>query len=148
MRVEPLDSPAASELLNDLDLDLDERYGNSERVIADVEEFEPPTGAFLVVYVEGEPVACGGFRRLDADTAELKRMYVRPAGRGRGLARRLLAELEQRAATAGYRTMWLETGVPQHEALGLYSSAGYEPIDPFGQFAGAPDQRCFGKALS
>jgi GNAT superfamily N-acetyltransferase len=148
LRPEPLSSPAAAALLSELDDDLDERYGDGEAVEAHPEQFEPPDGVFLVAYVAGEPLACAGYRRLDEHTAELKRMFVRPAGRGRGLARHLLRALEEHAADAGYEAMWLETGVPQHEAIGLYSSAGYERIAPFGQFAWAPDQRCFGKSLT
>lgn len=147
LRFEPMDGPAATTLLTELDGDLDERYGGGEGVHADPTEFAPPGGLFAVVYVEGQPQACAGFRRLDADTAELKRMYVRPTGRRRGLARLLLGALEAEAAKAGYRSMWLETGVPQPEARTLYESAGYARVPAFGQFAGEPLQRCYGKAL-
>ena len=135
-------------LLAALDDDLDQRYGGGTPVAAETEEFEPPHGLFLIAYVDGEPLACAGYRRYDQTIAELKRMYVRPEGRRTGLAKILLAELERRAAEAGYEQMWLETGVPQHEAMNLYSTAGYERIEPFGQFAGAPDQRCYGKSLA
>ncbi len=146
-RPEPLTSPAAVQLLSELDADLDDRYGDGEQVDAEPSQFEPPDGVFFVVYVDGEPQACAGYRRHDATTAELKRMFVRPTGRRRGLARRLLAELETHAAAAGYEQMWLETGLPQHEAMSLYSGSGYEGIEPFGQFAGFPQQRCYGKKL-
>lgn len=145
---QPLDAPAAAALLGELDTDLAERYGDSdEPVHAEADQFLPPDGLFLVASVDGEPLACGGYRRYDEHTAELKRMFVRPAGRRRGLARRLIAELEQAAKDAGYTQMWLETGLPQHEAMQLYAGAGYEPIAKFGQYAWAPDQRCYGKSL-
>lgn len=134
-------------MMEELDADLAARYGSGESVAAHPTEFVPPAGQFLVLYVDREALACGGYRRLDDATAELKRMYVRPAGRRRGLARAILAALEADAIAAGYRQMWLETGVPQFEALALYPSAGYTPIAPFGQFAGAADQRCYGKTL-
>ena len=145
---QPMDTPAAAALLAELDADLAERYGDSDDPVhAEAAQFLPPEGLFLVVSVDGEPLACGGYRRYDESTAELKRMYVRPAGRRRGLARRLIAELEAAATRAGYTQMWLETGVPQHEAMQLYTAAGYEPIAKFGQYAWAPDQRCYGKSL-
>lgn len=147
LRFEPLDGPAGSILLDELDADLAERYGNDDAVTATAAEFLPPEGAFAVLYVGGEPHACGGFRRIDGDTAELKRMYVRPGGRGRGLARRVLAALETAAAQAGYRDLWLETGLSQPEAIQLYVSSGYTPVPTFGQFAGFPSQRTYGKAL-
>ena len=147
IRREAFDSPTAAQLLTELDADLAERYGDGDQVQAEASEFEPPAGQFLVLYIDGVAVACGGYRRLDAQTAELKRMYVRPAGRRQGLARQVLAELESDAARAGYRQMWLETGLPQLEAVSLYPSAGYTPITSFGQYSWAPDQRCYGKSL-
>ena len=144
---EPLDAPAAAALLAELDADLAVRYGDDDAVHAEAGQFLPPEGLFLVLTVDGAPLACGGYRRWDAQTAELKRMYVRPAGRRRGLARRLLAELEAAARDAGYTQMWLETGLPQHEAMQLYTDQGYAPIAKFGQFAWAPEQRCYGKSL-
>lgn len=144
---EPLDTPAAAALLAELDEDLAQRYGDDDTVHTEAAQFLPPDGLFLVLTVDGEPLACGGYRRWDADTAELKRMYVRPAGRRRGLARRLITELEDAARASGYTQMWLETGLPQHEAMQLYAGAGYSPIEKFGQFAWAPEQRCYGKAL-
>lgn len=147
LRRERLNSEAGIELLAALDGDLDERYGGGTPVAAEAAEFDPPDGEFLIAYVDGAALACAGYRRWNETTAELKRMYVRPAGRRRGLARRLLAQLEADAAAAGYAQMWLETGMPQHEAMTLYADSGYERIEPFGQFAWAPDQRCYGKVL-
>ena len=147
LRFEPLDGPAGRALLAELDADLAERYGDDEPVAATPSQFLPPGGAFAVVYIDGEPQACGGYRRIDDTTAELKRMYVRPRARGHGLARRLLAALEVAAAHAGYRHLWLETGLSQPEAIALYESAGYTPVASFGQFARAPSQRCYGTAL-
>ena len=145
---EPLDAPAAAALLQELDADLAQRYGSDDQVHAQADEFVPPDGLFLVLTVDGEPLACGGYRRWNEHTAELKRMYVRGAGRRRGLARHLLTELEDAARAAGYTQMWLETGLPQHEAMQLYAGAGYAPIAKFGQFAWAPEQRCYGKELT
>ena len=143
-----LDSLIGIELLAELDEDLLCRYGDDdEPVHAPVAAFVPPHGLFLVALSEGVPVGCGGFRPHEDGVAELKRMYVRPQARGRGLARHLLSALEDAAARAGYRELWLETGLSQPEAIALYESSGYQPIPTFGQYAGAPDQRCYAKVL-
>ena len=109
--------------------------------------FEPPGGVFLVVRDEGRPVGCGGVTRFDETRAELKRMYVVPEARGRGLGRLLLESLEDEARQLGYTGIVLETGKDQQESLGLYTSAGYEPIPCYGAYAGQPISRCFEKRL-
>src|SRR5436309_3849050 len=90
--------------------------------------FVEPDGVFLVVRDGERALACGGICRFDETRAELKRMYVVPEARGRGLGRRVLVELEERARELGYAGVVLETGDRQPEALGLYVSAGYEGI--------------------
>jgi GNAT superfamily N-acetyltransferase len=87
----------------------------------------PPHGRLLVI----DGVACGGLRRLDHDTAEVKRMYVAKEHRRQGHARRLLAELEQVARELGYRRVRLDTGPLQPEAAALYASAGYHSIEAY-----------------
>jgi len=109
--------------------------------------FQPPDGTFLVAFEDGAPIACGGVGRLDETTGELRRMYVLPAHRGRGLGRAILEELENAARTLGYTRMRLETGNEAPEALGLYTSSGYEPIPCWGPFASDPKSRCFEKGL-
>src|SRR2546426_10534778 len=84
-------------------------------------------GTFLVVYRRGTPVGCGALRLLDAETAELKRMYVSPIVRGSGLGRRLVAALEAEARALGVRRLVLETGVRQAAALALYRATGSHP---------------------
>ena len=88
---------------------------------------------------DGEALGCGALRALGADAAEVKRMYVAPAARGRGIAEALLAELEDAARRRGWTTLRLETGPRQPEAIGLYSGAGYRPIAAFGAYVDAPD---------
>ena len=85
---------------------------------------------------------------LEASTAELKRVYVTPGFRRRGLARRLLDELEQRAVDNDFRLLRLETGKRQPEAVGLYASCGYTQIPPYGRHAGDPMSVCFEKLLT
>lgn len=94
-------------------------------------EYERPRGAFLVLRADGRPVACGGVRDLGDGVGELKRMYVVPDARGRGLGARLLSALEDEARSLGYRRMRLDTAAPLEEAIGLYRGAGYRDIPDY-----------------
>jgi GNAT superfamily N-acetyltransferase len=109
--------------------------------------FEPPDGAFLAARIDGVAVGCGGVCRFDDTRAELKRMYVEPGSRGLGLGRRLLEALEAEARRLGYAAVVLETGDRQPEALGLYTSAGYERIPCYEPYASRELSRCYEKAL-
>ncbi|MGC5021966.1 GNAT family N-acetyltransferase [Micromonospora sp. DT47] len=102
---------------------------------------------YLAVVLGGRAVACGGIQALDADTGELKRMYVRPAYRGRGIARQLLPALEELALQRGHSVLCLETGTYLPAAIGLYTSCGYEPIPVYGEYVGNPYSVCFAKRL-
>jgi len=112
------------------------------------EEVADGRGAFLVVYRAGAPVGCGAVRVLDAETAELKRMYVSPTVRGMGLGRRLVAALEAEARAVGVRRLVLETGVRQTAALALYRATGFHPIPLYGEYCLSPETSvCLGKDL-
>ena len=124
-----------------------ERYGGVDEAPVHPTQFAPPDGVFLVGFAGAEPVASGGFRRHDDEAAEIKRMYVVEDRRGVGYARRLLAELEMRAAAVGYRRIVLETGLRQPEAIALYESSGYTSIPDFGFYAGRDLSRSLGKEL-
>ncbi len=89
--------------------------------------FSPPDGGLLLLVEGGQAVAGGAFQRHDAETAELKRIWTHRAYRGRGLARRVVGELEAEAAHRGYRRIHLTTGPNQPEARGLYLATGYTP---------------------
>jgi len=104
--------------------------------------------AFLVGSLAGRPVACGAYRPMSPDVAEIKRMYVEPDYRGRGLGRRILQELETRARRDGYSWARLETGTLQPEAIRLYERAGYYRIDCYGIYVENPGSVCFEKALA
>lgn len=106
-----------------------------------------PRSIFVVGRLGGQPVACGALRPVEPDVAEVKRMYVEPGFRGRGLSRRILAELEEYARRFGYRRVWLETGIRQPEAIRLYESAGYGRIANYGIYAGNLNSICFEKQL-
>jgi GNAT superfamily N-acetyltransferase len=94
-------------------------------------ELSPPHGAFLVGSSAGRPVCCGGVKRLDHRTCEIKKMYVIPQQRGRGVARALLHALEAKARELGYTVARLDTGPKQLNARGLYESEGYAEIEDF-----------------
>ena len=97
-------------------------------------------GVVLVARDEdGTPVGCGALRDLGGGVAEVKRMYVVPAARGRGVSKAVLAGLEDAAREQGWTTLRLETGPLQPEAIGLYEGAGYRPIAAFGAYVGDPD---------
>jgi GNAT superfamily N-acetyltransferase len=130
-----------------------ERYGGPDEDPTSAEMFESPEGAFFLGYDGGVPVAMGSWRREHVSrlgatrSAEVKRMYVVPEARGLGYARRMLAHLEETAAAAGYEALLLSTGSRQPEAITLYESAGYLPVEGFGHYAGGELNRCFGKRL-
>jgi GNAT superfamily N-acetyltransferase len=113
----------------------------------ETEHFTAPLGAFLVARIEDRPAGCGGLRRLEAAVAEVKRMYVDPWARRRGVGREILVGLEAEARRLGYRTVRLETGTLQPEAIGLYESAGYQRIPRYGEFVDNVHSVCFEKAL-
>jgi len=109
-------------------------------------ELGPPGGEFIVGYVAGEPVCCGGLKRLCDGTCEIKKMFVAPSARGQGVARALLHELEDRARALGYTVARLDTGPRQPVARGLYEAEGYVEV---ANFNGNPVATFFGeKALA
>jgi GNAT superfamily N-acetyltransferase len=132
LRDEPPDAPAARDLFEPymalLAERLGQRFDEREDIFGRPDEFAGPGCAWLVVYEGGEPVACGGLRRVDAETGEVKRMFVRARARRRGHGRRLLAELERRARAAGFRRVGLITTEVLTEARALYAGAGYRVV--------------------
>jgi GNAT superfamily N-acetyltransferase len=146
--------PDARTLIEQVQADYTIRYGGPDETPLDPSMFDPPDGAFFVGYLVGVPVAMGGWRlRPDvaalgrSRAAEVKRMYVAPAGRRNGFARAVLAHLEATARAAGADVMVLETGLLQPEAIALYTSSGYTAVEAFGHYAWSPTARYFGKPL-
>ena len=146
IRIERASAPAASALIAALDQDLGRRYPGEPTNGIDAPEFERGGGVFAIAYVDGTPAACGAFRPW-GDAAEVKRMFVEPEFRGRGLARKMLRFLEMEATRRGFTRAVLETGRGQPEAIGLYASSGWQPIAAYGQFVGSPLSLCFEKRL-
>ncbi|MFD4635139.1 GNAT family N-acetyltransferase [Streptomyces sp. NPDC058284] len=149
--------PDAIRLNDHVQLEYAERYGDEGDITPlDPTMFEPPRGLYLIAYDEhGTALATGGWRGMDENgegyqdgDAELKRMYVTPEARGLGLARRILAALEEDARAAGRVRMVLETGTKQPEAIALYTSSGYTPAPAkFGLYRFDDLSRCYAKAL-
>jgi GNAT superfamily N-acetyltransferase len=147
--VEPLASDDAQALIAALNAELTEQYPNPADRFFGLSEQEVAggKGAFVVARHGGRPVGCGAVRSLTAEIAELKRMYVAPEARGRGLGARLVAALEEEARRLGVRRLVLETGDRQLAAIALYTRAGFARIPAFGAYIGAPRSLCFGKTL-
>jgi ribosomal protein S18 acetylase RimI-like enzyme len=150
----PITHPDAAALVEEVQQEYVVRYGGRDETPLEPAYFDPPDGAFFVGYLDGRPVATGAWRRrrdvaVDGTTAtaEIKRMYVGPAARGRGLARAMLAHLESTARESGAEVMILETGLAQPEAIALYESAGYHPIPGFGHYRDSPLNRCLARRL-
>jgi GNAT superfamily N-acetyltransferase len=128
--------------------ELTARYGTPEpepTSITNPSAFIAPTGAFVAARLANEVVGCGGICRYDDTIAELKAMYVVPAQRGRGYGRLIVRELEARAAGLGYRVVRLETGEAQPEAIAVYTSLGYAPIEPYRECD--PRSICFERSI-
>lgn len=152
IRVTGFAHPDAQHLAAEVQQEYVRRYGDADLTEMNLDDFDPPAGLFLVAYLDGAPVACGGWRAKQAGPhglrdgdAELKRMFVVPGARGRGLARAVLARLEFTAAEAGRTRFILETGTEQPEAVALYTSEGYAPIRKFGIYREHPQSICLGK---
>ncbi|MEU4654062.1 GNAT family N-acetyltransferase [Streptomyces sp. NPDC023723] len=128
----PVSDPRVRPLLRELGDEYSRRYGkdaHAELARYPDEEFTAPHGGVLLLLLDrAEPVAGGAFRRYDADTAELKRIWTHSAHRRRGLARRVVTELEHEARARGYRRIYLTTGPRQPEARGLDLATGYTPL--------------------
>ncbi|MEV7450626.1 GNAT family N-acetyltransferase [Streptomyces nigra] len=156
IRPVPFDHPDAVKLNDQVQAEYSVRYGDGgDATPLAAADFAPPRGLYLIAYdALGVPVASGGWRSQDENgegnqdgDAELKRMYVVEDMRGRGIARRVLAALEEDARAAGRQRMVLETGAKQPEAVALYTSSGYEPCEKFGYYRFHELSLCYAKAL-
>jgi ribosomal protein S18 acetylase RimI-like enzyme len=141
------DDPVVRGLVDEVQQEYVRRYGGPDDAPVDPSEFALPRGLFLVGLLSDVAVATGAWRRLDEQTAEIKRMYVAASARRRGLARLMLAELERTAHEAGVRRIVLNTGTEQPEAVALYESSGYETAAGFGYYADAKLALFYAKQL-
>jgi len=147
LRAVPYDDPVAQELVGRVQQEYVQRYGGPDASPVTPGEFTPPHGLFLVAEVDGVPAGTAAWRTLGDGRAEMKRVYVEPAFRRRGLAQVLVEALEADAGRAGIRSLVLNSGPEQPEALALYAVLGYTPVDGFGVYACHPDAVFLGKDL-
>ena len=146
MELRPVAYADALGLADAMTAELATRYGGRGASPVDPSHFDPP-GVFLVASVDGVDAACGGLRVLREGVGEVKRMYADPAHRGRGLARSVLRALVDHARAGGLQEVWLETGLKQPEAIALYESEGFTPVEAYGHFRDEPLSRCYGLRL-
>lgn len=140
------DNPDFQFLTDELDTELCRIYNTRKE---DYEEYNRITGLPTVVlaFENGTPIACGCFKPFDGERIELKRMYVKPEFRGKGIASEMVKQLEAWASELGYQTAILETGIGQPDAIALYRKLGYADIPHFGAFPEESRSVCLGKAL-
>ena len=151
IRRSALASPDAARLIAALNAELKATFpepGATHFSLAG-EQVAAGDGAFVIAYLDGLAVGCGAVRRLDEATAELKRMYVDPSVRSRGIGRALVEALECEARLLGVTRVVLETGTRLAPAIKLYEAMGYARIPLFGEYLSSPDTSlCFGKSLA
>ena len=134
-------------LIGQLDAHLQSRYGEIQAQYVPFNDVKDDSPFVLALDAAGAPLACGGFRRYDASAAEIKRMFVAPAARRRGIARAVIAELEAWAREQGFTAAVLETGHRQAEAIALYERCGYAHTPLFPPYVGMPASVCLRKTL-
>jgi putative acetyltransferase len=138
--------PAFRELIPFLDAELSLRYGEEQKTY-DQFNILHQVDTVVVAFADGIPIGCGCFKQYNDKTAEIKRMYVSGAHRGKGVARKILQELEAWASELHYNTAVLETGAKQPEAIALYEKMGYHRIENFRPYKGMPLSICYGKNI-
>jgi ribosomal protein S18 acetylase RimI-like enzyme len=142
-RITPVDDPAAHALVSEYFAIRAEGFpahlGIYTPKFPSPSDFVPPHGAFLVVEDDGEDVGCGGVRELTPTRFEIKHLWIQPRVQGRGLGKRLLAELEELAASYGATELVLDTNASQVAAGALYRSTGYRNIEPYNDNPNATD---------
>jgi GNAT superfamily N-acetyltransferase len=141
------DTPDAVALIDELEAHLASYYPRESRHGYSVAKLIAEGVAFFLIRTDGVPAGCGGIQIFGDAYGELKRMYVRPQFRGRGLAKLMLNHLTEYARSRGVGVLRLETGIHQHEAIGLYERAGFRSIPPFGNYRVDPLSKCYEKRI-
>lgn len=142
-----IDSDEARSLIHELDAELCECYHKESVHGVEAKSFIEAGGKFFIAKLDSKYVGCVAMRPFDESSAEIKRMYVRKAYRGRGISRLLLDHIESCTQGLGYSRILVETGDRQPEAQALFRSNGYHQIDPFGEYLDDPHSVCFKKEL-
>ncbi|NGM81699.1 GNAT family N-acetyltransferase [Paenibacillus sp. 7124] len=141
------DNSDLAQLISQLDGYLFELYPPEEVYLVDFEDPYVNDIYFIVAYLDSRPVGCGAIKKLDEDHVELKRFFVEPEYRNKGIAGKIVQRLEEEAASKGYKGIKLETGDLQTEAVGFYKKNGYGEIERFGEYADCPSSLCFEKRI-
>jgi GNAT superfamily N-acetyltransferase len=134
------------QLVKHLDADLAERDGKDHSFYAQFNKIDK-IKYVVVAYENDRPVGCGAIKEYAPNTMEIKRMYTSPESRGKGIASKVLGELEVWASELSYEKCILETGKKQPEAIGLYKKNGYKIIPNYGQYAEIENSLCFEKQI-
>lgn len=142
------DTPDAVALIGELDVHLQGLYAVESRHGFSVEKLLRDGVRFFVARDDGRPAGCGGVLLVGREYAEVKRMYVRPAFRGRRIGQLMLDHLIQHARQHGLDVIRLETGIHQREAIALYERSGFRRIPPFGPYRPDPVSLCYEKVVS
>jgi len=140
-------NPELSELIKLLDAVLRESDGDEHAFYSQYNKLENIQN-FVIAYLNEIPAGCGAIKKYSDNTAEIKRMYVKPEFRGKGIAKNILKELELWAYELNYSECILETGKKQSDAVGLYKREGYKVIPNYGQYAGVELSVCMKKILN
>jgi putative acetyltransferase len=140
--------PHARALIAELDEYLIGLYPPETNYLLDVEALAAPEVSFFVAYLDNQAAGCAALRRLDRESGEVKRMYVRPGARGRGIGAILLEALERAARAQSLDALYLETGALQAEALGLFEGAGFVRCGVFGEYRDDPRSLFYKKTLT
>lgn len=141
------ENPDFLALVSDLDKDLAERDGDEHAFYQQFNSIDALKHV-VVGYAHGRPLGCGAIKRFDLNSMEVKRMYVKPEFRGKGMAGKLLLELEKWTVELGYTSCVLETGKRQPEAIAFYAKNGYKNIANYGQYKDIENSVCFRKDLT
>jgi ribosomal protein S18 acetylase RimI-like enzyme len=137
------DAPDARALILELEAHLEPLYPRESRHGFSVDRLVAEEVDFFVLRSDGEPAGCGGILFVAGEYGEIKRMYVPPRFRGRGFGQRILEHLADHAAARDVSVLRLETGIHQHEAIGLYERMGFRRIPPFGPYTNDPLSLCY-----
>lgn len=139
-------SPDFIELIQLLDKDLDERYGELQKQY-DKHNKVDYINDVIVIYKNKVPAACGAFKEYNKNSAEIKRIFVKKENRQQGLAKLIVSKLEELVKDKGYKYALLETGIKQHEAISLYKNMGYEVVANYEPYVGNTNSVCMKKTL-
>ncbi|OKS89345.1 GNAT family N-acetyltransferase [Mucilaginibacter polytrichastri] len=140
-------NPGFAKLIKDLDANLHSRNGDQQAFFNQFNKVDQIKHV-VVAYLNNAAAGCGAIKHYDAEATEVKRMFVAAESRGKGIAGKVLTELENWAKELGYTHTILETSTAQNETISLYNKKGYTVTENYGQYAGIENSICFKKELS